>query len=281
MLSIYALIAALTLQTPIFCMVAQAPPCCDGCAKRAAEAAKNAGVDSLDALLTHIEHSGQELRAFTADVRYEIVDELLGRREIRTGEMIYRVDDAAGKSFAVLFDRLMIPPRSQTRLRHYIFSDRWLVEVDHEAKQFIKREIVAPGQQLDPLKLGEGPIPLPIGQPKDEVLARFDASLIEAPPSGSDDPMAGLRHVDGLRLVPKKGTSEAREYEQVDIFYDRATWLPVGIHAIEVGGNRKIVRLNNLAHNPTLSAQQLAKLSVKEPDPRQWAIDVQAWRGSN
>jgi hypothetical protein len=229
-------------------------------------------IDPVEAILTRQEREAADVRTFTADVRYEAWDDILARREIRSGHIIYDVDAAGRRSFAVLFDRLIVGQRAQDRRKHYIFSGRWLVEVDHETKQFIKRELVPPGRQIDPLKLGEGPIPLPIGQPKDEVLARFDVTLIEPPTEGM---LAGLADVDGLRLVPKPGTPEAADYERVDLFYDRATSLPIGIDAVELGGNRKTIRLLEVQRNPELTDEQRAKLSVEEPDPREWSIDVQ------
>lgn len=265
------------LLTVISAFAVADPPCCAG----------HAGGDhkhndkqpqNPEALLERLEHQAGDLNAFTADVLYVHYDDLLARRETRTGHIIYKVDDVTKqKSFAVLFNRLIVGQRAQDQQKHYIFADRWLVEVDHENKQFIKREVVEPGRQLDPLKLGEGPIPLPIGQPKDEVLARFQVSLIDRP---KDGPLSRLQNVDGIRLVPKEGTSEAEEFEQVDLYYDRDTCLPLGIIATERNGNTKTVRLDNVAHNPELNEEQLAKLSVEEPDPAEWAIDVERLRGA-
>jgi len=231
-------------------------------------------------LLDRVESSAANLESFTASVYYETYDDLLDRREIRLGKLIYRItrpDDAERDitSFAVLFDSLIIGARRSNRMKHYIFHDRWLAEVDHEARQFIKRELVPPGRQLDPLKLGEGPIPLPIGQPKDEVLARFEVTLIERP---DDGPLAKLDNVDGLLLIPREGTPEADEYRRVELFYDQETNLPVGINAIELNGNRKTVRLSDVKRNPDLTDEQLQHLSIEEPDPRRWSIDVRPYR---
>lgn len=262
------------------------PPCC---AAKAGEAApvqlaavseQAAATDPVEKLLDELELAAGDLQAFTADVHYVHMEALLGRREIRTGELIYRVDATdASKSFAILFNSLIVGDRRQSQQKHYIFSDRWLVEIDHANKQFISREIVPPGRQLDPLKLGEGPIPLPIGQPKHEVLGRFDVTLLEGVPQ--EGPLAGLANVDGMRLVPKEGTNEAREYQHVDLYYDRTTRLPVGIETLETNDDRKIVRLRNVQHNPRLSDEQLQQLSIETPDPAEWAIDRRPWRGNN
>jgi hypothetical protein len=236
--------------------------------------------DPVHAILHRLEESASELQSFTASIFYESYDDLLDRREIRTGNIIYRIERPEGDgvegrnvtSFAVLFDSLTIGARRSERKMHYVFHDRWLAEIDYETKQFIKRELVPPGRQLDPLKLGEGPIPLPIGQPKAEVLARFEVSLMEKPEAG---PLSRLENVDGLLLIPKPGTPEAEDYSRVELFYDRETNLPVGINAVEVNDNRKTVRLSNVVRNPQLTDEQIRKLSVDEPDPREWSISVQ------
>ncbi len=230
--------------------------------------------DPAHALLDRLETAAADLESFTAEIIYENWDDLLTRREIRQGEIIYQIDsETDAKNFAILFGSLTVNQRRQTRLRHYVFRDRWLAEIDHEAKQFIKRELVPPGRQLDPLKLGEGPVPLPIGQPKDEVLKRFEATLID-PPGDELALLRGLVEVDGLRLTPREGSPEARDYRRIDLYYDRATSLPVGINVIEVNGNRKTVRLRNMQRNPKLTDEQVERLSIDEPDPREWSIDI-------
>jgi hypothetical protein len=240
--------------------------------------AEPAPIEPAHAVLDRVERDGAAIRAFTATVYYEHWEDLLARREIRTGQIIYEAEPAAAvarRSFAILFDRLIVGDRAQRQQKHYIFSDRWLVEVDHEARQFIKRELVPPGRRIDPLKLGEGPIPLPIGQPKHEVLARFDVAMIDVPEEG---PLRDLANVDGLRLVPKPDAPEARDYMHIDLFYDRETALPLGIAIMEVGDNRKTIRLRDVERKVELAPEQRAMISIAEPDPREWAIDVQPLR---
>jgi len=233
------------------------------------------GDDPVIRLLTELEGGAADLRAFTADIVYEVEDALLGEKVVRKGELIYRArPETKQKSFAILFDTVIENRRKREKLKHYIFSGRWLVEVDHDEKLFIKREVVPPGEDFDPLKLGEGPFPLPIGQPKDEVLARFDVTLCPLPDTGILRRLAGAVEVDGLKLIPKADTAAAEDVERIDVFYDRATRLPVGVNLIETNGDRKTARLDNVKRNPALGEVDLAKLSITEPDPTQWHIDI-------
>ena len=231
--------------------------------------------EKVNDLLEKLQKNAIDLNAFTAGVMYEKEDAMLGRKELRTGEIIYRVDpQTKEKSFAISFDFAIVNGRKRQETRRYIFNGRWLAEIDDTQKQFIKREIVPPGKQLDPLKLGEGPFPLPIGQPKAEVLARFDVTSAELPQQGL---LKDLQNVEGLLLVPKPGTQEAKEYVKVELFYDRQTLLPVGIHMVDPNGDQKTVKMMDMHRNPALTESEVAKLDIRDPDPREWRIDVRPW----
>ncbi|MBT8485735.1 MAG: hypothetical protein HKO59_12165 [Phycisphaerales bacterium] len=233
-----------------------------------------ASEDPVVQLLDRLESRSVDLEAFTATLSYETEDAFLGQVVKRKGALLYRIDPATTRAgFAILFDVMIEDRRQFDRAMHYIFRDGWLVEVDHAQKQFIKRQVTPPGAAHDPLKLGEGPFPLPIGQRRDDVLERFHVTLQPLPESG---PLARLREagpLDGLRLVPRAGGRAAKDIARVDLFYDRLTRLPVGIDLRETNGDRKTVRLRDVIVNPTLTDADLAKLDIDEPDPRQWHID--------
>lgn len=234
--------------------------------------------EAAEALLERLEAGARDLTGFTARITYTKEDALLGRREIRTGELIYQVEPATGrKRFAALFDGIVIGQRKESRLKHFVFDGQWLAEIDHRNKQFIKRQVVPPGRQLDPLKLGEGPIPIPIGQPRQAVLERFEVRSLEPPVEGPLAGLAGDFHLNGLRLTPRAGTPMAEDVERVDLFYDQATGLPVGVLLLDVNGDRKIVRLAEPVRNPELTAAQEEKLRIETPDPKSWQISVEPW----
>ncbi len=242
--------------------------------------------ETVEALLDRLERSGEDLRDFQARIRYDIWDAVTEEKQIRSGELIYQVDpDDGSKRFAILFDTFIFGNRREQEAKHYIFADGWLVEIDHERKQFIKRQIVAPGKTFDPLKLGEGPFPLPIGQPKNEVLARFDVKLLDAPSDPFLAKMLTDRDVEGMVLFPKPHTPEAEKFQRVELFYDRQTMLPIGINAVAADAidpddanshNRKMVLLSNLKRNEGVDE---AKLSIAEPDKREWDLDIRPWEG--
>ncbi len=231
--------------------------------------------DPAVALLDTLEQSARDLHTFTASIHYEVIAAFVDSKVIRKGELIYRVEPVdKKKSFAILFDTEIADNRKRERLNHYIFSDRWFVEVDHQEKLFIKREVVEPGEDFDPLKLGEGPFPLPIGQARDDVLARFDVSLIELPDYGPLAKLRGKVEVDGLLLTPKPKTQAADDYKRIALFYDRETRLPIGVEITEINDNRKTARLGDLQRNVELDADAMGKLSIASPDSKDWHIDI-------
>ncbi len=224
---------------------------------------------SVGEILDNIETA--EVDTLTATVSYLKTDPILGRNEIRTGRLLFRKNKTDKREAAILFDTLIIGRRKEEKLKHYIFSGRWMAEVDHENKQFIKRELVAPGEKdVDPFELGSGPIPLPIGQTKESVLSKFTVERVAKP---LDGPLSKLSDdVIGLHLVPKN----KEEWEYIDLFYDPANWLPVGVSTVEVDGTKRISRLSKMQVD-VLTASDAALLSIETPDPKTWSIDIRPW----
>jgi len=228
-----------------------------------------------DELLERLERSHKDLRDFQADIVYHKWDNVLKRTEIRTGKVLYQTKPGGSKRFAILLERLIVGNRARNHRKHYVFDGSWLVEIDHESKTFIKRQVVPPGKQFDPLKLGEGPFPLPVGQPADEVRARFNARRLHEPTDETLARSLADRDVEGLLLMPKPDTPQADEFERAEVFYDRKSLLPVGVSVTEANGDRKTVILTNLKRDAGVDE---SKLSIEEPDALDgWRIDVEPY----
>ncbi|MDP6987264.1 MAG: hypothetical protein QGG74_04385 [Phycisphaerales bacterium] len=229
----------------------------------------------VDAALRAIESAGADLHAFTAAVAYRKDDALLGSKEIRTGSMVYEATDAHPTRLAVGFDVRIVNRRRQEETKRIVFDGSWLVERDDAAKQFIKRQIVAPGDSADPMRLG-GPFPLPIGQRRDEVLKRFAVVLLPGVPDTFVVPKPDDLHLVGLRLTPREGTVEAEDWSTIDLWYDGATWLPIGVVATERNGDTRRIRLTKLTRHESLPVAATALLSIDEPGEG-WSVDVRPW----
>jgi len=266
--------ATLTLLTALGC----GPPAAtrpDPPATAPARPQQAPDTDAADDLLRRVEASAADLRDFRAAIRYWKYDSVLDRNEERLGEVLYEVKPGGGRRFAILLEYLIVGDRELDRPKHYVFDGTWLAEIDQRNKQFIKRQVVPPGSDFDPLKLGEGPFPMPVGQPADEVRARFDVTLRDVPQDPTLKTHLQGRRVEGVRLVPKATASEARDFRDVEIFYDHDTLIPVGICAVETNGDRRTVVLSEPKRNLGIDE---SLLSIEVPDKAGWQIDVQPWR---
>jgi hypothetical protein len=224
---------------------------------------------SVEEILDNIEKV--EVSSLTATVSYTRIDPILDRREIRTGKLLFREEDGNKREAAILFDTLIIGRRREEKLKHFIFSGRWMAEVDHDNKQFIKRELVSPNEKnIDPFEIGNGPIPLPIGQTKESVLTKFTVERVGKPKEGA---LAKLpEEAIGLHLLPKSGD----EWEYIDLYYDPSTWLPIGVKTVETDGTTRVSRLTNVQLN-ALTEGEAALLNIQTPDPKEWSIDIRPW----
>src|SRR6185295_15400829 len=86
----------------------------------------------------------------------------------------------AQRKFAVRFNKFMIGPTERDEDRSYIFDGQWLMEKDAKERSFLKKQVVGPGEHFDPLKLGQGPFVLPIGQRKADIKDRYNVELLPA-----------------------------------------------------------------------------------------------------
>lgn len=230
----------------------------------------------VDAFLTELEKSGTTIETLSGGLAVERFDALVEETERRFGRVI--VDRKDGKRrFSIYFDEFVDGSgRSDRSVDHWIYADGWLTEQDFRNKSFTKRQIVAPGEHLDPLAIGEGPIPIPIGQKKAEVLARFEVSEGEMP---IDIPLLGsLKNAAALRLVPKAGTPMAKDTAAVELFYDRTTLAPTGVVIREKNGNRTVARISNPVVNGEVKDADRKLLEIPELDPREWTLDVRPWK---
>lgn len=274
--------------------------------------------DDVGSLLTELEAAGDRLDRLFTKVYYERENDLVGEIQVRTGTLHYDrrlgvtapppgenteagpgVESGSGvetvefKRFAIGFDSLTVfdefmeeGTRDPNYRQTYIFDGEWLTEIQPIDKQFTKRQVVPPGERFDPLRVGEGPFPVPLGQKKADILKRFDAEIV-GPTDGLGDSrtetqmraMAEARCVQ-LRLVPKAGTDEADEFEEVRVWYDRgrADLLPVMARTVAVDGDIATVLLTGFVVN---GPEFAAEVFDTEPPSRQdgWAVHIEGFRG--
>lgn len=231
---------------------------------------------SADALLEALEGATRNLRDFRAAVVYDRLDAITEDRERRLGRIVLEQDgsDPARRRFAIAFDQFIDSAgHASPQVQRFAFADGWLVEFDDARRQSIERQLSEPGARSDPLKLGEGPMPLPVGQRAEEVRRRYAVSLAPAPDAAL---LRRLEGVQGLVLVPKPGTGQDEDFEEVRIWYDLRTLAPVGVVARLKGGDVKTVLLRDVVVNGGLDESARAALSIMVP--ADWRRDVRPLR---
>ena len=257
--------------TPVL-PVPSVPPSAPAAPAPAPAAAPAARFADADALLTAVERTSDSLRDFRANITLETTDDVTGDTERRLGQLVFVQEEGkpATRRFAVVFEKFIDGSgRMDERPVRYIYADGWLTEADFKQRTLVRRQLARAGEQYDPLKPGEGPVPLPIGQRRADVLARFDASLATAPDSTLL--LKSARAMVGVRLKPKPGMAD-RDLVEASVWYDAQSLVPVGVEAQRKSG-RTVVSLRDATMNGGIDAAQQALLSLAEKVTTGWRVD--------
>lgn len=235
-----------------------------------------ASIESVDDLLEALEVAGREIHSLVAKVQYTKVFAIEGDEQIRRGELFYVATpqsdqdtpaDAAAQTppvrkFAVHFTWLKVGGRiDDDQPKSYIFDGQWMLELDPVLKQYERRQVVPPGERFDPLRLGEGPFPLPIGQSRAEILERFDAQLVEPADAWLEDERL-IAWVDRaptyqLHLVPKAAYADELDLVDVRLWYRADSLLPTLAWTETAEGNESIVQLVDIRLNVPVPAGKI------------------------
>ena len=235
-------------------------------------------INDADGLLRALERADRGLRTFSADVQYvrrfgAIEGDAM---QVRRGKLYYQAEtEEAPDRFAVRFDTLFVDRRKFEEDKTFIFDGQWLVEQIARDRLVIRRQIVPPGQRIDPLRIGEGPLPIPIGQERAEILRRFTAELRPAEETITNERQREMmRDTWQLRLVPRPGTEEARQFREVRLWYLKSNLLPRYARTVSADGGSSDVFLINLQVN-----QSVPEDVFDAPVPEGWQEQIEPFRG--
>ncbi|HMD54448.1 MAG TPA: hypothetical protein VKJ65_07870, partial [Phycisphaerae bacterium] len=213
--------------------------------------------------LQMLQQRGSTLQNFSADLQVTTDHARTQEEDIDIGAIHYQ-QSAGSTQFDIHFDELVVDGAiASTNADHDIlFDGQWLIDRDGSAKVYRKTQIAPPGGKFDPLKLGEGPIPIPIGQDPQEVLREFDVTLLPV-----DKSHAGL---EGVRLVPRDPA--AFTFTQMDFWIDPKTQLPLQIIRTDPDGDVTTAALKNFQINKSMNFV----FQVQPPDENSgWTVEVQ------
>jgi hypothetical protein len=262
------------------------PACCRPGAARASAILAAAGSADADAdldptvvaILDALDAQTVAMRTFASTVRMDSYDDLADETERRFGRVVLQIEpsDDGGRLnriAAVVFERTISPSgRARERLEHYVYRDGVLSDYDHEAKRLTRRRLVDDGDDRDPLRLGEGPVPIPIAQRKADILAAFDATVGPAIPARVLSDAADVR---GLHLVPKAGTRMAEDgrIAAIDLWVRGDAAEPVAVEIHDADGDRTALRFLKPTLNTPLGDDDLRWLVPPAVDPATWRIE--------
>lgn len=190
-----------------------------------ATTAPSAGPEEMK-VLRELEAAGDKHRTIRADVDFHVDMRALGDSEDRTGYVAYQKgDDKSPTRFRVTFDSLQQGAGRKIKAQvDYIFDGAWLGVLKHQIKNIALFQVAAKGQRINPLVLGQGPFPLPFGQNAGAMVQNFTVTLL---PPQADDPKNSL----GVRLVTRPNCLKDMSIERIEMWVDRATYLPVKIRS--------------------------------------------------
>lgn len=243
------------------------------------------GFADLSELLDALETADANIERLSAKILYEREYALAGDLQTRDGSVSFVVSEKpeGGKSraFAVVFDTTIIGERSEPDGRTFVFDGQWLTERIPEEKLVLRRQVAPPGADFDPLKIGEGPLPLPLGQKKADILANYNAKML-APSEGIEHREDLVKFTNGcaqLMLVPNEVRAPKDDFEEIRLWYvkDEKGLLPRMAMTLNKTGDEVIVRLWGVMLN---DEAEIDEADFDDEIPEGWDADIQPYRGA-
>jgi hypothetical protein len=258
---------------------------------RPAAGDKPGDITTADQLLTALETADRSIRTLKSSItHYKRESELVGNRVQQwNGKLAMRVDPPAPGSdiprrlVQIDFADLIVDGTRRDDPRTFIFDGQWLLEKQPTEKQIFKRQVCPPDKIIDPLALGEGQFPIPIGQKKDRINERFEAALVPPeqdfpqPPGADPDKPAPLpawvKDSYQLHLIPKPGNAAFRNYREIRVWYRKGDLLPRMARALNIDDSADEVILSQVELNQPLPS---GLFDMKIPDG--WNAEISEFR---
>lgn len=234
------------------------------------------GIDPM-AIVDRIDAHGRDLRTFDSRIRMDSYDDLAGETERRFGRVWLETPTTptgteGPRNAAVLFERTVeASGRSRDRIEHFVYRDGVLEDYDHEARLLVRRRLVRSDEDRDPLRLGAGSIPIPVGQRKVDMVKAFEIGPASKPPTNL---VSETTLHEGIRLVPKAGTKLAADgkISHIEYWVSPADGAPIAVRVTESDGDRVAVRFFDPRSNPSFDADGRRWLDPPAVDPAEWRI---------
>ncbi|MEM9662458.1 MAG: hypothetical protein AAF937_09135 [Planctomycetota bacterium] len=242
---------------------------------------------NADELLDAIEKSDRDIGRLTAAMQYHRLFELAGDEQTRLGMLQFVNErdadgEPANRRFAIRFDQVTVDDRRERDGRTFVFDGEWLTERIPSDKLMLKRQVAPPGADFDPLKVGEGPLPIPLGQAKADILERYDVTMPE-PLDGIDHRVDKARlqsyitamEAAQLKLIPK---DEDNQFEEIRLWYRTVETgvLPCMALTINRTGDEVMVQLLDFRLN---DVARIDERLFRDEAPADWDVEITPFRG--
>jgi hypothetical protein len=220
----------------------------------------------IDDILQALYARGQNLKDFTADVAKTETDNVLGKSHSTLGTVRYRKLSNDDVEIRVTFEHEILGDNKPIAYHQdYKLADGQLIVQKYDQKLEQHMTVAKPGQKLDPIKLGEGAFPLPVGQEPGDVKKQFEVKLI---PHDQEDPP----HTIHAQLTPKVGTKLANKFQTIDVWVDTQTNFTPRIETVPVKGvTTTTTELTNLKVNSGLKD---ADFQLPAPQ-KDWSVSTE------
>lgn len=208
---------------------------------------------TAEELLDALETADKKIKTISAELNFTTVAGEIegGDRQIRSGRVWFRnrtdekpapgQPDLSHAAASVFFEWLTLPGAAFKRVaenKTYVVDGPVMIE-KIASEKLVNRFTLNSGAPQDPLKLGEGPFPLPFGQKKDEVLARFGARLAAASEGMEEEPKSLQQRLAAtyqLVLTPKKEAGVSSNVKEIRVWYQKKDLLPTLARIIRPDG---------------------------------------------
>lgn len=235
-------------------------------------------------LLEALETADAGLERLVANIRYTKAFAIQGDTQTRAGRLVFinaaPESEVQARKFAIRFDSLITGTRVDEQVQEYVFDGEWLAERYPDEHQFIRRQVVPPGERWDPLRIGEGPFPVPLGQKREDILREYDAELL---PSEDGLESATLRAFAAacwqLRLTPRAELAEDAELAEIRLWYQKSDLLPRLARTVNSADDVSVVQLTEVRTNAEAAISD-GELSTEPPPAEEgWSQTIEPWRG--
>ncbi len=212
-------------------------------------------------VLDALQKAGADLKNFGAKVDMADNDPVTGEKTVRKGDVWYQ--RRAGDNDRMRVE-LPVVVRDKKIYRdekiEYKLEDGWLWDRTYKNKTEVKRQVLKPGEKINVLKLGEGPLPLPIGQDPAEVQKQFTVTKVA---SVKEDPAATVH----VKLVPTETNQQFKgKFKSIDVFVDEKSGFPSRIDTVDPSGAKKSTTLTDLKVNDPAMSDKVFDL----PEIKDW-----------